>query len=515
QVFALRGELTPYLGYYYAVSLLNWLFPLTVANKIFLTAYLVGMPLSLGFLLKSLRRSTWPALLAMPFAYGDSLAWGFINYCSALPLTFLCCGLFVRALTAEDVKRWRWAAALSGCLVAVLLFHAQAFAYLGVALPVLLLMTRPSVPGWLQGRVAALAGVVPGVGLFLVWIGMRLGQPAEIEYGTPWKAWGPLLSPQNLSYKSFDQNLTEWVPALSGLLRDGSDHFAVLAVGLVGLGGLALGLWGAKDVMKQRPAVLHVGFGVVVMIATGCAVLQKGAIWRLWVLVALAALAAWREAVRTDLEEGPVERFRALALAAISVVLFLALPFDIRGYMYDLNTRFVHLATPLILAAVPVVPSPSRKFLRIAAAACAALTGMVLARGFHAFGEEAKGLETVAKAAGPKARVMGLIFDTQSGVVAHPVFLHSAAVVAREGGGYSNFSFALTPHSPLMYRDAPPPTYPSEWRPDQYNHETMGRGYDHFLLRGIDPHAIFGARMGDELTVAARSGSFFLVRRLR
>src|SRR5690242_7735064 len=60
QVFALRGKLTPYLGYYYSVSLLAWVLPLQLANKLFLSAYVVGMPLSMAFLLGSLKRPRWP-----------------------------------------------------------------------------------------------------------------------------------------------------------------------------------------------------------------------------------------------------------------------------------------------------------------------------------------------------------------------------------------------------------------------------------------------------------------------
>src|SRR6185436_20157982 len=112
ELFARRPELTPYLGYYYSVSLLNWLFPLELANRIFLSAYVAGLPLALAFLLKSLKRPAWPALLAVPFAYGDSFAWGFINYISALPLTFLTCGLFVRAIQ-DEVHRRRWAIGLA------------------------------------------------------------------------------------------------------------------------------------------------------------------------------------------------------------------------------------------------------------------------------------------------------------------------------------------------------------------------------------------------------------------
>jgi hypothetical protein len=108
---------------------------------------------------------------------------------------------------------------------------------------------------------------------------------------------------------------------------------------------------------------------------------------------------------------------------------------------------------------------------------------------------------------------MGLIYATGSRAVTHPVYLHSSCVVARERGGLTNFSFALTPHSPLMYRGPPPPTFPSEWRPDQMRWEDQGSHYDHFVLRGVRPEQVFGSRLQSDLYVATQAGDFFLVRR--
>jgi hypothetical protein len=139
--------------------------------------------------------------------------------------------------------------------------------------------------------------------------------------------------------------------------------------------------------------------------------------------------------------------------------------------------------------------------------------GAVLARGFHAFGDEERSLEAAAALAAPKARVMGLVYNASSAVVSHPVYLHAAATVARETGGLCNFSFALTPHSPLQYRGAPPPTFPSEWHPEQLQYEREGRAYDHFILRGRSPSQVFGRLLDTELWVAGRAGGFWLVRR--
>ncbi|MBK7858444.1 MAG: hypothetical protein IPJ65_07435 [Archangiaceae bacterium] len=467
ELFARRPELTPYLGYYYAVSLLNWLLPLELANKLFLSAYVVGLPLSLAFLLRSLKRPAWPALLAVPFAYGDSFAWGFINYISALPLTLLTAGLFVRAI-ADAPHRLRWAIGLALSLIAVLLFHVQAFAYLGVALPFLLLTTRaPEGRGW-QARRHALAGVVPGVALFIAWVGLRLGQPAEIAPGQPWKSWGPLLSEQNLAWKTFDQNKAELVPTLAGMLPDGSDLNGVYGVALVAGLGLLLAVRARFDKAPESAAVV---------------------------------------------EEGPLERWRIVGLAALALLLYFALPFDIRGYMYYLNTRYAHLAAPLVLACVPPLPKGLHRTMLALAAAAAVFAGFTLARGFSHFDDEAKNLTALIESTAPKPRVMGLIWATQSRAMTHPLFLHASTVLARARGGVTNFSFALTPHSPLKYRGEVPPSFPSEWRPDQMNWETQGRWYDHFVVRGPNPRQIFGALLDSELYIAAQSGDFWLVRK--
>lgn len=501
EIFARRPELTPYLGYYYAVSLLNWLMPLELANRVFLSAYVVGLPLSLAFLLRTFKRPAWPALLALPFAYGDSFAWGFINYCASLPLALLTCGFFVRAI--EDAPRRRtWALALGASLVAVLLFHVQAFAWLGVALPFLLLTTpAPEGKTW-RARVPALVGVMPGVILFVLWIGLRVGQPQEIAPGQPWRSWGPMLSQENLGWKTFEQNVGEFIsvprsptggvdltqtsfPILAGITPDGSDQRAVRLVFLVALGVMLLGLWRA----------------------VGAAVISSRA------AKSRRLAAALRGLFTTPAEEGPIARWRIVGLMGLAAVLYLALPFDIRGYMYYLNTRYAHLLAALLVCSVPALPELWGRRLVYLGAATALVLMLPLRSAFQAFDQESKALTELARSAGPKPRVMGLIFATGSRAVTHPVYLHASAVVARERGGLTNFSFALTPHSPLMYRGPPPPTFPSEWRPNEMRWEEQGRHYDHFVLRGVRPEQLFGQRLQSELFVAAQEGDFFLVRK--
>jgi hypothetical protein len=201
-----------------------------------------------------------------------------------------------------------------------------------------------------------------------------------------------------------------------------------------------------------------------------------------------------------------VERWRITGLAVLAALLFLLLPFDIRGAVYYLNTRYAHLAAPLAVAAVPPIAARIRPALLAAGAVAALVLAVPLGAGFHAFDREAAPLLRFADETPPGPRIMGLIFDPGSRVVRHPVFLHAAAVPARLRGGITNFSFARTPHSPLRYRGAPPPTFPSEWRPDGFRWDSMGPAYSHFLVRGVDPRAIFGARLGAEVSPVDSAG---------
>ena len=461
RLFQVRDTVTPYLGYYVIVGALSRLTGLEVANKIFLSAYVMAMPLSMAFLLRSLGRPAWPSLLSLPFAYGDNLAWGFINFCAALPLTYVSCGLCVRAV-ADTRRRTLMAIWLAVLLTAVLLFHVLAFAFVSVAAPLLLCMTRAPGENWLRARRFAIAGAIPAASLFVGWVALRLGQPSQIAYGAPWQAWGPVFSKQNLSYKPFAQNLAELPQVLANMLRDGTDRYGFYAACVCAIGGLVAGLTWAR-LEEDR--------------------------------------------------ESAVERWRVAALAVLALTLFFVAPFDIRGYAYYVNTRYAQLAAPLVLACVPAVRPRAAQALTIAAALAAILSAVSLADGFAQFDRESKALDVMLAVTAEKPMIMGLIFDPGSRVVTHPVYLHSSAVLAMARGGATNFSFALTPHSPVEYKAPPPPTFPSEWRPDQFDYATQGAAYDHFLVRGVEPLQLFGRLLDTDLYVAARADGFSLIRR--
>ena len=170
RTFEERPGFRPYIGHYAVVGVLARVMPIDLGNRIFLTACVLAFPLSMRFLLRSLGRPEWAALLTIPFAYGDAFGWGFTNYGASVPLMFASVGAWVRAL--EDASRRLW---WLGCLVAFLLalsvFHPVPALVLAVALIVLGLVSKigaivATIPGPVVGGVyLALFGLIASVGL--------------------------------------------------------------------------------------------------------------------------------------------------------------------------------------------------------------------------------------------------------------------------------------------------------------------------------------------------------------
>ena len=165
-----------------------------------------------------------------------------------------------------------------------------------------------------------------------------------------------MLSEQNLSYKTPEQNLEEFPEVLANLLRDG-----------------------ARSLGTPR------GHGHRSGRAGACGCRASGP----------------RNA------RGPVERWRILGLAVIAGLLFLLLPFDIRGAIYYLNTRYAHLAAPLLLASVPPVAARLRPLLLVAGGLAAAVLALPLGAAFRAFDAEAAPLLRFAEETPPDPESWG------------------------------------------------------------------------------------------------------------
>lgn len=459
EYFKARDAITPYMGYYYAVWLLARVLDVFSANALFLTLVAVAAPLSVGALARQLGGSFWIGILACPLFYGDNLYWGFINYCAALPLLFFAMAVFVAVLEGPPSSRYGKELALGLLLIAVQLTHVQAFVYAGVALPILLALS----PSDRARRIRAVLAVVPAVLLFAIWSLGRLGEKPVVAPGQPWRAWGPLLSPQNLAFNPVDKNWEQLTSLLANGFRDQSD----------------------------RPVItLMLVIAVVLLVLGGVAAREKGAAW-------------WR-----------IAKLRGPLLAAVALAMFLFMPFDVRGYMYYVNFRFAELFALVLVASLPFPAHlwAQRTFVGASTLVCV-WYGSTIADHFKRFDMEANAVDAAIAATGPKPKIMALSFDTSSAVLTHPAYLHFASYVALAHGGITSFSFAATEHSPLQFVVPLPPAPQSEWRADQFDYPSYGSYYDYYLVRGmVSPSRVFRGR-DFEVRLAAQSGPFALYTR--
>jgi hypothetical protein len=237
-------------------------------------------------------------------------------------------------------------------------------------------------------------------------------------------------------------------------------------------------------------------------------------------IITLAGIAAATCAVTGVLRAPPApgslaSRARPLALFAIAVLLYFALPADINGYMYALAPRYAPIAA---LFLIPLLPFPVGRLKHLAALGCALTalyTPVVLAPLFSSFGQEAAAIEPIVEAVTPRSRIMHLIVAPGSQTAHHAAFLHYTAYVAFRTGSIPSFSLAIDPSYPVGYApNARPPASPSEWNPLQVNFLQAGPYYDYFLWRGPSDVQRYLGPFASQLQQAAVSPGFLLLKRI-
>lgn len=151
---------TQYLAYYLAAVVLSWPFGVLVANKLLISASIVGTPFALRSLLRSVGADERLALFAIPLTWNAHLILGFMNFCAAIPLALYGLSLAVRLRAQWSRKR-----AIGLGLVAILCFytHVVPFAFLGLGAGLVAIGggLRPTLRRWMP--------LVPSALLALVW----------------------------------------------------------------------------------------------------------------------------------------------------------------------------------------------------------------------------------------------------------------------------------------------------------------------------------------------------------
>jgi len=129
--YRLSIGVAPYWIHYGPLYLLSWLMSLDLANRLLLSAWVVGLPLSVLMLVRQFGRSPWLSLFAFPFVWNYSFMWGFFSCVAGFALSFVALALFDRFCAAPS---WR-AGILVGLLGGALyLCHLLCFGlFLGAA----------------------------------------------------------------------------------------------------------------------------------------------------------------------------------------------------------------------------------------------------------------------------------------------------------------------------------------------------------------------------------------------
>jgi hypothetical protein len=159
--YALRIRPVPYFLYYLTVHLLLFLFDIEVANKIYLSAYLIVFPLSVLALARALGRSPWLALGGFLLAFNQNWIYGFESFLMALAFMLFALAALLRLLDHGQRRDAVWLLAL--CL-ACYFSHVEAWFCFGVVAIVVLLLHRRD---WRRGLMAA-AAMAPSLILAIV-----------------------------------------------------------------------------------------------------------------------------------------------------------------------------------------------------------------------------------------------------------------------------------------------------------------------------------------------------------
>jgi len=127
--FTLHIQLAPYLAYYWINHMLMYVVSIETANRLVLSLYVIGFPLCMLALVRSLRRDAALALFAFPLMFNQNWMYGFTAYNLAVASLLLCVAVALRYLDEGKV----WQVVLVGVLGALtFLFHIMPYVYLGL-----------------------------------------------------------------------------------------------------------------------------------------------------------------------------------------------------------------------------------------------------------------------------------------------------------------------------------------------------------------------------------------------
>ena len=423
---------SPYLlPYLVAAGLAQFVGAKAAVHGLFALAA-AAWPWAVASALRGLGRDPYAALILAPLAYGTFVFLGFLNFALSLPLYLVWLGFVARFADAEVVRPRDW---LLGSALSVLLYygHVMTFAFaLGTGgLIVLLGTVEGEYGGWagVARRSKRMLTLAPGALLLALWA-LASGTVEKGELGR----------------------------MIGGALAEESMRW---------------------DALLDRPKVMldH-------LLACYQGTQDERLLYALVAALALAAL--FRHATQPPASPRPAAP-RALthALWISAVACGLLLPAAYRG-IWPIAARMAPFAL-LLTVFVPTTRLLLPRLWLLVGLGLAIGAVDVHERHFRAFEQEIGPLDEVLDALPPGPRLMTLVFDRGSRVVAWPPYLHVSQYAVARRGGVAEFSFVNFTKSPIHYVEAEaPPRLPArfEWTPERYDHRSHGSYYTHVLVRG-------------------------------
>ncbi|HWE30213.1 MAG TPA: hypothetical protein VHB97_19540 [Polyangia bacterium] len=237
--YALRVRPVPYFLFYFTIDLLMYVVPIEVANKLFLSAYVVLYPLAILSLARALKRSPWLALGGFLLAFNQNWIYGFSSFLMGTTFMFFSLAALIRLL---DDGRPRDAWALGVYCLLCYFSHVEAWVCFGIAAITLLLVHRHS---WRRGLLAS-AAMLPSV-LFAI------AAYIEERHDRSYFHSGEGLSALNGTWRDFPTAIMEFPRRVMELFPGNLDRYILVTLTLTVLG---LGIWRgttlADDGVPQR-----------------------------------------------------------------------------------------------------------------------------------------------------------------------------------------------------------------------------------------------------------------------
>ena len=125
----------PYWGYFFPVHMMAYAMPIEIANKVYLSAYALFLPLGAAALAKQMGRSPALSLFAFPLVFNMNFSFGFITFCAGMTLMLFALVMLDRFLQSPSRLR---AAALLVLTTFLYTTHVLPWLFFGVSATILL-----------------------------------------------------------------------------------------------------------------------------------------------------------------------------------------------------------------------------------------------------------------------------------------------------------------------------------------------------------------------------------------